>query len=228
MTFSIKMFILLLVKINKELKQEENKMKTRTKSGIEVELTTQNLNGEIYGRIDAEHPQAGKVIATGLWGTLEGREGLVDQNASIGKNRGKVCFEIPKADYDEVVMVEIEKRKAEKDAEWNGLIAQLPTVELPTGDGNQSEYTRLMAGANQIRFFNGPEMDGVNMAANRRKNELLREARTHCNHQFVETIEKTLTFDSRRKVTKVHKCSICGLKIKNSVEEDISNEAYWN
>ena len=197
-------------------------MKTYTKSGMEVELTTQKLNCNIYGRIEANHPQSGKIVAIGLWGILDGKEGLVDLHASVGKNYMKVCLEIPKADYDAIVTIAIEKLEAEKDAEWQVLIDRLPAIELPIGDGNQAEYNRLMNEANQVKFFNGTEMDGVNMAADRSKNELIREARTHCSHTWVESIERHFTFDARKKVTMIQKCSICKLEIKESIEDELS------
>jgi len=75
--------------------RKEEKMKTKTKTGLKVELKA--VKGQIRATFD--HPKVGHLSLPVTWGTYKGNEGLIGMTRINGKET-RVVLTIPKPDWD--------------------------------------------------------------------------------------------------------------------------------
>jgi len=120
----------------------------------------------------------------------------------------------------------VEAEENEK-REYAPLEAKLPPFIPPKSDGNEEEARRLIREAEKLTYFSGEEDDGLNLAISSKKDELLREASKHCNHEWEERIHRTYTEDARKRIERTVRCKKCGWSRTDSVEEPVDSEAMW-
>lgn len=82
-------------------------VETKTQTGMKVILSE---NGE-WVRAELHHPQFGIIAGNGKWDSNLKTSGLFLRNVEIKGKKSTICLQIPKADYDEVMAVIINKRE---------------------------------------------------------------------------------------------------------------------
>jgi len=110
---------------------------------------------------------------------------------------------------------------------YQELIKKLPPIKYPETDGDLKQYEELIKKAENVKFYHGPEDDGLNLAQRRYREDLITEARKHCPHEWTVKYYKEFTGDARRQIRRVATCLRCGEQIVDIVSEEISDTARW-
>lgn len=110
---------------------------------------------------------------------------------------------------------------------YEHLMEKLPPIPTFKTTGNEKRFRELKEQASAIKFFDGPEMDGVNLAVASQRESLLSEARKHCPHEIFVNYEYSYTADARKLIRRICECPKCGLTHVDEVAEEISEEAIW-
>jgi len=119
--------------------------------------------------------------------------------------------------------IEEEKRQQEYDI----LKAQLSPIPEFKNTPNEEKFQELKAKANAIHYYSGAESDGLNLAVDSQKSEIMKEARKYCKHNIEINYNYTYTHDARKLITRIIKCEKCGLYQKDGASEELSPEAIW-
>lgn len=120
---------------------------------------------------------------------------------------------------------EKEKRAREqKIKEYVELESRLPEIEIKSLH-NDEKAQKFIVEANKVKFYDGAEMDGVNIAQDAKKQKLFHEAQKYCEHELETEIYRTHTQDARKKIIKTIRCAKCSLEKSVSAEERVTDEA---
>ena len=106
----------------------------------------------------------------------------------------------------EWVEEENERKRMEEIEEYSHLEKQLPPIPVFSSSGDDERAQKLLREAEEIRYYSGPESDGLNLSVSARKRELREEARKHCVHEIEIEINRTYTADARREIIRTVEC----------------------
>ena len=128
------------------------------------------------------------------------------------------------------MIVEEKKKKRQTEIEreakkFNLLIKALPKFVPPKSDKDDKKAKRLLAEAKSISYYNGPESEGLNLAVDRERAKLRKEAAKHCIHDWETKISQSYTQDARRKVIRTITCKKCGWTKKDMKTEAVGSRA---
>jgi len=121
----------------------------------------------------------------------------------------------------------IERLPPKPDQGFEELKKRLPRMPSFHTTGNEKKFKELKSQADAIIFFEGPEMEGVNLAQAKKKEEIMRQARRHCPHEIETSYLYGYTADGRKKVTRIVRCKKCGLVHTDEVSAELGDEAIW-
>ena len=120
-----------------------------------------------------------------------------------------------KAAIIEAIATEEKQKEIDRIAEYSEIKKALPERKIISG--NNDELAQEILG--QMRkYFKGAEMEGVNISIAAKNEKIRKEAMQYCNHDLKTKIDYTLTFDARKKITRIISCPKCGLEVFDTVE----------
>ena len=100
-----------------------------------------------------------------------------------------------------------------------------PLPEIPEGD--EKRFQELKKEAEALRFYEGPEADGLNLAVAARREEIMAEAQKYCHHDLQVRYHAGYTVDGRRRLIRECFCEKCGLFRMEEAREELSIEAFF-
>ena len=119
-----------------------------------------------------------------------------------------------------------QEKKEEKDRKYAPLEVKLPEAskngifEEGQKDAILAEIARI---EKQAARFTSEEDEGSYMGVRRGIGKL----QNSCPHEWKHTIERTLTHDARLQVKRWSMCCVCGKRIREEVQEELSGSAIW-
>jgi len=115
-----------------------------------------------------------------------------------------------------------EIRKEEgRNEEYLSLEGKLPERKIETTE-NDEIAKEFIQKAESLRYYEGEEDEGLNIAISSGKNRLYHEAQKHCRHELVYDIYRTYTIDARKEIQRTIKCKKCKLFLRDVVAEKLS------
>ena len=111
--------------------------------------------------------------------------------------------------------------------EYDELIAKLPLISINNNSLDDVKFNAIMSQIKNLKFYHGPESEGLNPAVKHKQYQLYKQAQACCKHDLKIEINKEYTADARKRVKRIIKCSKCNLVITDTIEEPITDEAIW-
>lgn len=112
--------------------------------------------------------------------------------------------------------------------EYKKLYNKLKKIPLPENNSHpDKEKMKEILSKKDDRYFNGPEMDGVNLSISSANAKLVLDAQKYCNHEFEVKYNEDYTGDIRMKLTRIVSCDKCGFELRKIVTEELGEKAFW-
>ena len=112
--------------------------------------------------------------------------------------------------------------------EYKELYSKLKKISLPENNTNpDEEKMKEILNKKDNRYFNDPEMDGVNLSISSANARLVLEAQKYCDHEFEVEYNEDYTNYIRMKLTRIVSCDKCGFELKKTITEELGENAFW-
>ena len=169
------------------------------------------------------------------------------KNENITLANGDTCLYVPRAEKmakEEIDFIKENKpeflrlipvvqkeqeieRENERIESYRFLEEKLSKI-LIESDDDEEKFQELMSKIKNLRYYNNDEeSEGLNIAVESNKTELLQEAQKHCKHKIEIRTNRTSTNDYRKLIIRTVSCDKCHLHKQVSVSEDISGTVLY-
>lgn len=138
-------------------------------------------------------------------------------------------FSTEKAEEIQDLVNKARKEAEEKESEkYKNLYQEMEKISLPQKNKNPDDEKAQELLSTMHEGFEGEESDGLNLAVASGNAKIRKKAQRFCNHNFKIKYNETYTSDARKKLERTVECEKCGFFKKDSVEDELSENAIWS